>query len=175
MTAALVFVPVALALLVVFGTLAARRTRNLPDLSQALTTIQSLDIEAFRNLVDPDEEAFLRARLPAEEFRRIKRERARAALAYVKTLSHASLQFARFGDAARRSPDPAIAASGKEIASSAISLRVHALNANVRLTLATAFPGFSPRPLRSLVEQYDRATYLVQDHNGLRRARTQVS
>ncbi len=65
-------------------------------------------MEAFRNLVDPEEEEFLRASLPAQEFRRIKRERARTALVYVKELSKASLQFARFGDAAQRSPDPVI-------------------------------------------------------------------
>ena len=175
MSATLVFVLIALALLVVFATLAARRTKDLRDVDQALTTIQSLDIEAFRNLVDPEEEAFLRARLPEREFRRVKRERAWAALAYVKALSHASLQFARFGGAAQRSSDPAIAASGRQIANSAIYLRLRALDARVQLTLSAAFPGFGPRPLRSLLEQYDRAAYLLQNHNGLRRARSEES
>jgi hypothetical protein len=173
--ATVVFVVIAFLLLVVFATLAARRTGNLADVDQAAAAIQSLDIEAFRNLVDPEEEAFLRARLPPEEFRRIKRERTRVALAYVKALSHASLQFARFGDAARRSSDPAIAASGKQIANSATYLRLRALDASVHLTLWAAFPRISPRPLRSLLEQYDRAAYLLENHNGLMRLRRQVS
>ena len=175
MSAALVFVLIAFVLLAVFAYLATRRRKDLANLDQALTTIHSLDVEAFRNLVDPKEEAFLRARLPAAEFRRIKRERVRAALAYVKALSHASLQFARFGDAARRSPDPAIAASGRQIANSAIYLRLRALDASVQLTLAAAFPGLAPRPLPSLLDHYERATYLLQNHTGLERARIQLA
>lgn len=175
MSTTLLFVLVALALLVVFAALATRRTKDLPDVDQAVTAIQSLDIEAFRNLVDPEEEAFLRASLPPQEFRRIKRERARAALAYVKALSYASLRFARFGDAAQRSSDPAIAASGRQIANSAIYLRLRALDARVQLTLSATFPGFGPRPLRPLLEQYDRAAHLLQNHNGLKRARSEAA
>ncbi len=175
MSATLVFVLISLTLLVVFAYLAARRTRHLPDLDGTVTAIRSLDIEAFRNLVDPEEEEFLRARLPAQEFRRIKRERARTALAYVKELSQASLQFARFGGAAQRSPDPAVAAWGKQIANSAIYLRLRALDASGQLILAATFPGLHPRPLRSLLEQYDRATCLLLKHNILRRAQSQTS
>ena len=175
MSAAFVFVLVALVLLAVFVAFALRRSRDLPDVDQAATAIQSLDIEAFRNLVDPEEEAFLRASLPPEEFRKIKRERALAALAYVKALSHASLQFARFGDAAQRSPDSAIAASGRQIANSAIYLRVRTLDASVHLILSAIFPRFGPGPLHSLLEQYDRAARLLQNHNGLTRARRQAS
>jgi LPXTG-motif cell wall-anchored protein len=172
MSATVVFVLFGLVLLLSFVYLATRRRKNLADLDQALTTIHSLDIIAFRNLVDPDEEAFLRARLPAREFRRLKRERIWAALAYVKALSHASLQFARFGDAARRSQDPAIAASGRQIANSAIYLRLRALDASVQLTLAATFPGWTPRALPSLMNHYERATYLLENHTGLERARS---
>jgi hypothetical protein len=175
MSSTSIFVLIAFVLLVSFAYLAARRTRNLPDLDRTVTDIRSLDIEAFRNLVDPEEEAFLRARLPAQEFRRIKRERARAALAYVKALSQASLQFARFGDVAQRSPDPAIAASGRQIAESATYLRLRTLDARIQLTLSATFPSFGPRPLRPLLEQYDRATYLLQNHNGLKRARSEAA
>jgi hypothetical protein len=175
MNATLLFVLIALALLAVFVTFAIRRTKDVPDVDRAATSIQSLDIEAFRNLVDPEEEAFLRSSLPAQEFRRIKRERALAALAYVKALSQAALEFARFGDIAQRSPDPAIAASGRQIANSAIYLRVRALDASLHLILLAIFPRFGARPLRALLEQYDRASYLLRNHNGLKRARSQAS
>jgi hypothetical protein len=175
MSTTLLFVLLAFVLLLSFAYLAARRTKGLPDVDRSLTTIQSLDIEAFRNVVDPEEEAFLRARLPAREFRRIKRERARAALAYVKALSQASLHLARFGDMAQRSSDSAIAASGKQIAESATYLRLRTLDARVQLTLSATFPGFGSRPLRPLLEQYDRATYLLQNHNGLKRARNEAA
>ena len=175
MNATVVYVVIAFLLLLVFATLAVRRAKNLADVDQAVTVIQSLDIEAFRNLVDPEEEAFLRANLPPLEFRRIKRERAWAALAYVKALSHASLKFARAGDVAQRSPDPAIAASGRQIANSATYLRVRALGASLHLTLSAIFPGLATHPLRPLLEQYDRAAYLLQNHNGLQRTRRQAS
>jgi len=174
-TTPLLFVLIAFVLLLSFAYLGARRTKGSADVDQALTTVQALDIEAFRNLVDPEEEAFLRTRLPAHEFRRIKRERALAALAYAKALSRASLQLARFGDAARRNPDLAIAASGRQIAETATYLRLRTLKARVQLTLSAAFPGLGPRPLRPLLEQYDRAAHLLQNHNGLKRARGEAA
>ena len=175
MNATLVFVLLALTLLALFACLATRRAKNLPDADHALTAIRSIYIEAFRNLIDPQEETFLRTSLSAPEFRRVKRERTRAALAYVKALSQVSLQFAHFGDVARKNPDPAIAASGRQIANSAIYLRLRALDASVQLTLSAIFPGSGPRALRSLLEQYDHATSLLQSHHGLQRARSQVS
>ena len=174
MSSTIVFVLIAFVLLVLFAYLATRRTGDLPDLDRTVTAIRSLDMEAFRNLVDPEEEEFLRASLPAQAFRRIKRERARTALIYVKELSRVSLQFARFGGAAQRSPDPVIAAWGKQIANSAIYLRLRALDASAQLLLTATFPGLHP-PLRSLLEHYDRATGLVLNHNALRRAQSQAS
>jgi hypothetical protein len=165
----LVFVLLAIVLFTLFAILAVRRTKDAPDVDRAFADIRSLDIEAFRNLVDPEEDAFLRSRLSPSEFRRIKRTRARATLAYVNALSSASLQFARFGDVAQRSPDPDIAASGRQIANSAINLRLHTFEARVRLTLTAAFPTLPARPLRPLLEQYDRANYLMVRHNGLSR------
>ncbi len=175
MSATLVFILIAFVLLGSLAYLATHRSRDLRGVDQAVTAIRSLDIEAFRNLVDPGEEDFLRARLPAREFRKVKRERARAALVYVRALSHASLQLARFGDAGRLSPDPGLAASGRQIANSATYLRWRALEASAGLMVSVAFPGLGPRPLRSLLEQYDRATHLLQSHNGLRRARSRAS
>ncbi len=169
MSSTIVFVLIAFVLVVLFAYLATRRTRDLPDLDRTVTAIRSLDMEAFRNLVDPEEEEFLRTSLPAQAFRRIKRERARTALIYVKELSRASLQFARFGGAAQRNPDPVIAAWGQQIANSAIYLRLRALDASAQLILSATFPGLHPRPLRSLLEHYDRASDLVLNHNALRR------
>ena len=175
MSTTLVFVLIAFGLLLSFAYLAARRTKGSADVDQGLTTVQALDIEAFRNLMDPEEEAFLRARLPVPEFKKIKRERARAAFAYVRALSSVSLQFARFGDAARRSPDPVIAASGKQIADSAIYLRLRTLDAGAQLMLSALFPSLDPHRLRALLQQYDQATYLLLKHNVLTRAHSRAA
>ena len=42
--------------------------------------MRAVDLEAFQNLVDPDEAEFLRTNLPSAQFRRIQRERLRAAV-----------------------------------------------------------------------------------------------
>lgn len=170
MSGTLFFVVLALVLLAAFAVLATGRGKGTPDPNRAVAVIRSLDIEAFRNLVNPEEEEFLRANLPPPEFRRIKRERARAALVYVRALSEASLQFASFGGAAQRSSDPVLAASGKQIANSAVYLRLRVLDANARLKLSLAFPNMDPHPLRSLFQQYDHAARLLLNHNGLTRA-----
>jgi hypothetical protein len=166
MSTDLVFVLIAVALLVTFAYLVIRRAKGSPDLGQALAAIQALDIEAFRNLMDPEEEAFLRAQLPVQEFRALRRERVHVALAYVNELSRVALQFARFGDASKRSSDPSIAASGRQIANDAISLRMLALNARVRLTLAGVFPGLDTSSVRPLIDRYDQAAGLLQDLSG---------
>ncbi len=175
MTETIVFISLALVLFAAFATLAVRRRHDVPGIEQAMAALRSLDIEAFRNLVSVEEEDFLRARLSPHQFVKIKRERARAALAYVKVLSAASLQYARFGGVTQRNPDPALAASGKEIANSAVYLRLRALDANVRLRFSALFPSLPLHPVRPLLEQYDRATYLMVKHNGLARSESRVS
>jgi hypothetical protein len=175
MSTTLIFILFAFVLLLSFAYFALRHSREVHELEGAFAAIRSLDIESFRNLVDPNEEDFLRARLSPRRFRAIKRKRIRAALTYVDALSAASLQFARFGGVARRSSDPAIAASGRQIANSATYLRLRTLEATVSLTVSAAIPGLGPRPLSSLLDQYDRATYLLQNHSTLQRARSQAS
>jgi hypothetical protein len=175
MNAAYGFVFAAFALFVLLAYLAALRARDLRGVEQAGADLRALDIEAFRNLTDPAEEQFLRSELPLTEFKKIKRERVQAALAYVKVLSNASLQLAQIGGAAQRSEDPAIATSGRQIADSASSLRLQTLKASANLMIAAAFPGFGPRPLESLLDQYDRATQLMQRHNVLQRARSRAA
>jgi hypothetical protein len=174
MSAAYGFVVAAFALLPLFAYFAARRFLDLRNIEHAGDSLRSLDIEAFRNLTDPAEEQFLRSELPPLEFKKIKRERAQAALAYVTVLSRASLELTRFGAAAQRSADPTLAALGRDIANSAINLRLQTLKASANLRVATAFPGLSARPLGALLDQYDRSIQLMQAHSSLQRARGRI-
>src|SRR5438876_8871088 len=59
-----------------------RRAVRVPD-----EGLETVDLEAFRNLTDPSEEAFLRQRLTPAEFRKVQRVRLRAATLYVSALS----------------------------------------------------------------------------------------
>jgi len=140
----------------VLAYIATRNRTNQIGMDGAISVIRSIDIEAFRNLVDPAEEAFLRASLSPKEFRKIKRERAWAALAYVRCAGRAAVLFAKAGQAAQRSSDPLIAESGVQIAHSALRLRLYTLQASLRILGQGMLPGTSDRPLSSLIDQYER-------------------
>jgi hypothetical protein len=175
MSPALAYVVIAGVVAAALIYLAARRNLESSDIEKARLLMANLDIEAFRNLVDPEEDAFLQAVLPADQFRKIKRERAWAAFAYVRTLSLIALEFSRFGHALRHSPDPSLADLGRQVASGAVHLRVLALQATGRLFIAATFPKLPQRSPRSLFEQYGRSAGLLARYGALERARKQAS
>lgn len=132
------------------------RTRRV-DLEETIQAFRSLDIEAFRNLVDSAEEAFLRNHLSPKKFREIKRRRAWAALLYAWEAGRAAKALAKVGQAAQRSLDPGIAASGVQVAENAFWLRLQTVKVSLRLLTEVLLPGLSSRSLPSLADQYERA------------------
>jgi hypothetical protein len=155
------YIAIAILLAALFAYFAVRRGRRSLALDEARTLMNSLDLQAFQNLVDPAEEDFLRSSLPADQFRRIRRARAWAALAYVRTLSQIALEFSRFGHGMRNSADPRLAELGRQIVGSAVLLRLRALEAGSRLFVAVAFPDIPQRYPHPLFEQYSRSTGLL--------------
>ena len=136
----------------------AIRSRTRPvDLEKALLAFRSLDIDAFRNLVDSAEEAFLRDNLPPRKFRKIKRQRAWAAFVYAREAGRAASALARIGQAAQRSSDPEIAASGVQVAENALRLRLQTIRTGLYLLTEILLPDLQSRSLPRLVDQYDRA------------------
>ena len=132
------------------------RTRQV-DLEKAVQAFRSLDIEAFRNLLDSAEEAFLRENLSPKKFREIKRQRAWAALIYAWEAGRAATALAKIGQAAQRNSDPKIAASGVQVAESAFRLRLQTVRACPRLLTGILLPDLESRSLPPLVDQYERA------------------
>src|ERR1039458_1025895 len=122
--------------------------------------MRAVDVEAFRNLVDPDEEAFLRAKLSPAEFRRIQRERLRAAVEYVSCAAQNAAILLRVADAGRRSSDPATAEAAEKLVDNAIRLRLYASLAIPRLYLCMILPGTHIFPVR-IAESYEQMTRLV--------------
>jgi hypothetical protein len=175
MTPALVFVAIAILIAAVFTYLAVRRGSHPLALDDARLLMGTLDMEAFRNLVSPEEDAFLESRLAAPQLKAIKRERALTALAYVRTVSHIALEFSRFGHALRHSSDPHMAELGRELASAAVRLRVRSLELSGRLFIAAAFPQLRQGSPRFLLEQYARSEGLLIRCSLLERARRQAS
>lgn len=132
------------------------RTRRV-DLEKAVQAFRCLDIVAFRNLLDSAEEAFLRENLSPKKFREIKRQRAWAALIYVWEAGRAATALAKIGQAAQRSSDPKIAASGAQVAENAFRLRLQTLRACPHLLTEILLPDLHGRSLPTLVDQYERA------------------
>ncbi len=156
MITAWIFVAIALFALALLTYFATRNHTHPAGIDGAISMIRSIDLEAFRNLVDPAEEEFLRCALSAKEFRVVKRKRAWAALAYVRCAGRAAVLFASAGQAAQRNSDPQIADSGMQIAHRALRLRLHTLQASLRLLGQVVLPGNGNRPLVSLIDEYEK-------------------
>jgi hypothetical protein len=128
-----------------------------PDPGGALPIV---DLEAFRNLTDPSEEAFLRRNLSPKEFRRVQRVRLRAAILYVSALSKNLGALVEVGQRARVHSSPRIAASGQEILQHALRLRVRCLATQWKLNVAIICPTLLS-PSGALVDRYAQVTGLV--------------
>ena len=122
--------------------------------------IRAVDVEAFRNLIDPGEEEYLRTNLSPAEFRRIQRERLRAAVEYVSCAAHNAAILLRLADAGRRSSNPATAEAAQKLVDNALRLRLYALHAIPRLYLGMILPGSRISPVR-VVDRYEQMTRLV--------------
>jgi hypothetical protein len=160
MTITLVLVLVgllALAGLLVLARVRAGSTTNMESLTEQLC---SVDVDAFRNLVDPGEEQYLRANLPESEFRKIQRERILAAIEYVSCAARNGSILMRVGDAARHSPDPSMAEAGEKLINTAIRLRLYSLRAMATLYLGLILPGVRISPA-GIAESYEQMTRLV--------------
>jgi hypothetical protein len=129
-----------------------------PDPGGSLPVV---DLEAFRNLTDPEEEAFLRLHLSRKEFRNIQRVRLRAAILYVSALSKNVGALAEAGQKARLHPTPSIAASGQEILQHALRLKVACLATQWKLNVAIVCPTLLS-PTGTLADRYVQVTGLAE-------------
>lgn len=150
----ILFAVVALALFVLRS---IRIGRVLMDEEELSKQIRAVDLDAFRNLTDPEEEEFLRTNLPAPEFRAIQRQRLRAAIDYVGGVSHNAALLLQLGQTARRSPDARIAEAGRRLVDNALRLRLYSVLAICKLCLRIAFPGAVLQPA-GIVDRYQQMT-----------------
>lgn len=103
--------------------------------------LQPIDIQAFRNLVDPTEEDYLRRRLRAREFRVLQRQRLRAMKAYVQAAGRNAVILSTIGQAAFAAEDAQTAEAGRKLVNEASVLQQNARLALFKITIALAWPG----------------------------------
>jgi hypothetical protein len=145
MTATLILVAFALVGLALFVLRPPNRAFA-GDEESLLQKLVPVDLDAFRNLVDPEEELFLRSNMSAPDFRALQRERMRAAVDYVSGVSRNAGVLLQLGMAARRSPSPQVAEAGRHLVDNAVRLRMYALMAAGKFYTRMAFPGTSLEP-----------------------------
>ena len=129
-----------------------RRSANLDELRARL---QPIDVKAFRNLIEPGQEQFLRERLPGAEFRAIHRERMLAAVEYVSCAAHNAGVLIQLAEAAKYDADPTIVDAALQLQETAFQVRLHAYRALPRFYVRILLPSVKNVP-PSLVENCDR-------------------
>lgn len=131
------------AVIALVSIVAATLTRSLQISSKAglPAQIEPIDVQAFRNLVDPTEDEYLRRRLSARNFRMVRRERLRATAAYVRAAGRNAAVLIRFGQAALVSnTNVAEVDAARQLVDSALLLRRNAAIALVKIYIAMAWP-----------------------------------
>lgn len=140
MTLALVLIIAAAFALVLILGFTVSRSLQLSGHAALAQRIDPIDIEAFRNLVDPAENDYLRRRLPAAEFRLVQRERLRAAAAYVRVVGRNAAALVTIGQAALNASEPATVQAARELVDNALLLRRNATVSLLRIYVALVWP-----------------------------------
>jgi hypothetical protein len=139
MTLAIVLTVFAVLALLLILRVTVSRALQISRSDSPATGIEPIDVEAFRNLVDASENAYLSRRLPAPEFRRVQRERLRAVAAYVRVAGKNAAVLITIGQAALAA-DAKTADAARQLVDSALLLRRNAAFALFRIYVGMAWP-----------------------------------
>ena len=115
--------------------------------------LRPVDLLAFRNLIDPDEEEYLRKSLSPLQFNALQRERMRAAAGYIMATIHNSGVLLQLGQAAALNPDPNVVASARQLVQMAARLRGYAALALAKVYLRILVPS-APLSVERFAESY---------------------
>ena len=150
-----VIILIVAAVLIVMGLRRAVRgfEGEVRDPEQLLGRTQPIDLLAFHNLIDPDEDEYLRSQLSWFSFQRVRNARYRAAVEYVQMAARNAAILIRLGQTAQNSQEVRISEAGKQLLTLAIETRILAGLAIVQLYLALVVPFWKPS-LGSVTQAY---------------------
>jgi hypothetical protein len=154
MSLAIILVIAAVLALGVILSLAVSRSLQPRGGAGLAATIHPIDIEAFRNLINPAEDEYLRHRLPPAQFRLVRRERLRAMAAYVHLAGKNAAVLVRVGEAALDGGDPRIAVAALQLVNEALLLRRNTSVTLARIYLALVWPNSGFAAVR-VVDRYE--------------------
>lgn len=161
MTLAILLVVFAMITLFVILRVSVSRSLRLRDANSP--RIEPIDVEAFRNLVNPTENEYLHRWLPAAEFRQVQRERLRAAAAYIRVAGRNATVLIAIGQAALAANDEKTAEAARQLVDSALLLRRNTTFALMKINFALAWPsvGLSATPVLVGYERLNRSAMLL--------------
>jgi hypothetical protein len=109
------------------------------------------------------EHDYLRRRLPAAEFRLVRRERLRAMAAYVRTAGRNAAVLVLMGQSALAAGDVQTAEAARQLVDNALLLRRNAAFALLRIYVALAWPNFdlAAEPILHGYELLNRSAMLL--------------
>lgn len=161
MTLAILLVVFAVITLFVILRVSVSRSLRLRDANSP--RIEPIDVEAFRNLVNPTENEYLHRWLPSVEFRRVQRERLRAAAAYIRVAGRNATVLIAIGQTALAANDEKTAEAARQLVDSALLLRRNTTFALMKINCALAWPsvGLSATPVLVGYERLNRSAMLL--------------
>jgi hypothetical protein len=151
--AIIIVIAAVLALATILSVAVTQSLQAKPNTNLTLA-IRPVDIEAFRNLINPAEDDYLRRRLPPAQFRAVRRERLRAMAAYVHAAASNAAVLLRLGEAALASGDARIAGAAQQLVNEALLLRRNSTVALAWIYLALAWPNSEFAAVR-VVDRYE--------------------
>lgn len=163
MILAIILVIVAVVALVSILGFTISRSLQVSEGASLAGRIQPIDVAAFRNLINPAEDDYLRRRLSASEFRVVRRKRLHAMAAYVRTAGRNATVLIRIGESAQVSADPQTAEAARQLADNALMLRRNATLALVRIYVARVWPnsGLAATPVLQGYERLNGSAMLL--------------
>jgi hypothetical protein len=102
--------------------------------------IETVDLIAFRNLIDQDETELLRTQLPSRAFRKIQRLRIRAAIAYVRSVYRNAGVTIRLAEQLISTPDRIIKEEAQQIQDLSVQARIYAMKSLLKLQISLLLP-----------------------------------
>jgi hypothetical protein len=155
MNLAIVLVIVAVFSLVTIFSVAVSRSLQSRTSAGLPGAIRPIDVEAFRNLINPAEDDYLRRRLPPGEFRVVRRERLLAMAAYVRLAANNATVLVTAGQAALAGGNPRVGEAAHQLVNDALLLRRNATVALARIYLALAWPNSGLAAVR-VADRYEK-------------------
>jgi hypothetical protein len=155
MNLAIVIVIAAVSALAIILRLAVSQRLQRPVGDQRANQLQLIDLDAFRNLINPAEDEYLRRRLPPAQFREVRRARLRAMAAYVQSAAGNATILLRVGEAALASGESRLTPAAEQLVNQALLLRRNTTIALLRIYVALAWP-YSEFAAVRVIDRYEQ-------------------